>query len=88
MHLYHALTHVCVGSSMCCGKLHPCLSYSRRRDHIKLVLWHSLHTGGGVGYFLTKLLHILTSSEGGHMSNMHLSMKSGSQFAEIPGLMT
>ena len=30
-------------------KLRPCLSYSRRRDRINLVLWRSLDKGGG-GY--------------------------------------
>ena len=30
-------------------KLRPCPSYSRRRDRINLVLWHSLYKGGG-GY--------------------------------------
>ena len=29
-------------------KLHPCPSYSRRRDRINLVLWRSLDKGGGV----------------------------------------
>ena len=28
-------------------KLRPCLSYSRRRDRINLVLWRSLDKGGG-----------------------------------------
>ena len=28
-------------------KLRPCPSYSRRRDRIDLVLWHSLDKGGG-----------------------------------------
>ena len=30
-------------------KLRPCLSYSRRRDRINLVLWRSLDKGGGGG---------------------------------------
>ena len=30
-------------------KLRPCLSYSRRRDRINLVLWRSLDKGGA-GY--------------------------------------
>ena len=29
-------------------KLRPCLSYSRRRDRINLVLWRSLDKGGGI----------------------------------------
>ena len=32
-------------------KLHPCPSYSRRRDRINLGLWRSLYKGGG-GYSL------------------------------------
>ena len=32
-------------------KLRPCLSYSRRRDRINLVLWRSLDKGGA-GYLL------------------------------------
>ena len=32
-------------------KLRPCLSYSRRRDRINLVLWRSLDKGGGGTYF-------------------------------------
>ena len=41
-------------------KLRPCLSYSRRRDRINLVLWRSLDKGGGgkktvlKSFFLTR----------------------------------
>ena len=31
-------------------KLHPCPSYSRRRDRINLGLWRSLYKGGGYKY--------------------------------------
>ena len=47
MHLYYALTYVCVGGCMCRLKLRLCPSYSRRRDRINLVLWRSLYKGGG-----------------------------------------
>ena len=40
----------CVSAVVCVArKLHPCLSYSRRRDRINLVLLHSYYKGGGVG---------------------------------------
>ena len=48
MHSYHALTHVCVSVVVCVvHKPRPCLSYSRRRDRINLVLLHSHFKGGG-----------------------------------------
>ena len=52
-HSYHALTHVCVGSCMCCvvvcvaRKPRPCRSYSRHRDRINLVLLRSYYKKGG-----------------------------------------
>ena len=48
-------------------KLRPCLSYSRRRDRINLVLWRSLDKGGGVlgnGCVCICVSIILSSSRG------------------------
>ena len=43
----HSLT--CVSVVVCVvHKPRPCLSYSRRRDRINSVLWHSYYKGGGV----------------------------------------
>ena len=39
----------CVSVVVCVArKLHPCPSYSRRRDRINLGLWRGLCKGGGV----------------------------------------
>ena len=51
VHSYHALTHVCVGSCMCCAQPRPCLSYSRHRDRIDFVLLRSYYKGGGYVFF-------------------------------------
>ena len=48
VHSYHKRAHVLLVIVCVARKLHPCPSYSRRRDRNNSVHWRGLYKGGGV----------------------------------------